>query len=134
MLTTIILSTALIGCADISYTLKETTEDTGGLTAIVTSQSQQTNNNTPEPSGEIEIVSEDTAMSEEIIEDTGTYEDTAHEAPQDEIQDDWELFAESDFASGGLYPFATNACAGIGCPLNTYHGRVLLLTLLACFS
>ena len=122
MLTTIILSTALIGCADISYTLKETTEDTGGLTAISGVQPQQTSETTTEvsqaePSDEIEVISEDTAMSEEIIEDTGTYEDTALEEEQpDEIQDDWELFAESDFASGGLYPFATNACAGIGCP------------------
>jgi hypothetical protein len=66
---------------------------------------------------ESEAPSEDTAISEEILEDTGVYEDTASEEEQsDEIQNDWELFAESDFASGGLYPFATNGCAGIGCP------------------
>jgi hypothetical protein len=122
MLIGIILSTAFIGCADISYTLKETTEDTGVLTAISGVQPQQTSEITTEasqtePSDEIEAPSEDTAISEEIFEDTGVYEDTAlEEELEDEAQDDWELFAESDFASGGLYPFATNGCAGIGCP------------------
>jgi hypothetical protein len=101
MLIGIILSTTFIGCADISYTLKETTEDTGVLTAISGVQPQQTSETTTEPSDEVETnqqtepfdeseaPSEDTAISEEIFEDTGVYEDTALEEEQSDGEILW---------------------------------------------
>tara|TARA_R100001440_G_scaffold52941_2_gene72648 strand:- start:2723 stop:3583 length:861 start_codon:yes stop_codon:yes gene_type:complete len=142
MLTTIILNAVHIGCADISYVLRETTKDTGDsltISAVEPQQSNQTSStnqvediedtgidNQSQDQETTPAMAEDTADIDQVFQDTGLddtgLDEQITDSPEeldndeDEDQDDWELFAESDFASGGLYPFATNGCAGIGCP------------------